>query len=66
MKTADSNEAADVEARINTLHQELGITAAQEPGWSEVSEVMRDNARQMHAAIEQREQAKYLTAIDDL
>jgi periplasmic protein CpxP/Spy len=59
--------ANPVEARINALHTELKITAAQEPQWSVVAQVMRDNAMAVSALIEDREQkAKTMTAIDDL
>jgi predicted small secreted protein len=57
---------ARVEARIKSLHQRLKITSAEEPQWSRVAQAMRDNAQQMQAAIEQRRQARSLTAIDDL
>ena len=56
-----------VEARIKSLHQQLGITAAQEPQWQAVADVMRDNAKTTGALIGQREaNAKTMTAIDDL
>jgi periplasmic protein CpxP/Spy len=59
--------ANPVEARIKALHAELKITAAQEPQWSAVAQVMRDNAMAVSALIEDREQkAKTMTAIDDL
>jgi protein CpxP len=55
-----------VEARIKSLHDRLKITSVQEPQWGAVAQVMRDNAQQMEAAIEQRQQARGMTAIDDL
>jgi len=56
-----------VEARIKSLHQQLGITAAQEPQWQAVAGVMRDNAKTIGALIEQRQaNVKTMTAIDDL
>jgi len=56
-----------IEARIKALHQQLGITAAQEPQWQAVADVMRDNAKSTGALIAQREaNAKSMTAIDDL
>ena len=54
------------EAHIKSLHDRLRITSAQEPQWTTVAQVMRDNARQMEAAIEQRRQAHGLSAVDDL
>ena len=40
--------AADpVEARINTLHSSLHITAAQETLWNNFAQVMRENAKAM-------------------
>ena len=55
-----------VEARIKSLHDRLAITSAQEPQWNAVAQVMRDNAQQMEGAIRQRQQAKGMSAIDDL
>jgi protein CpxP len=58
--------AEDVEERIKSMHHDLGITSAQEPLWHEVTEVMRENQREMQEAIDRRQQAKTMTAIDDL
>ena len=56
-----------VEARIKSLHDALHITAAQEPQWQVVADVMRDNAETTGALIEQRAaKTKTMTAIDDL
>ncbi len=56
-----------LEARIKSLHKQLGITAAQEPQWQAVADVMRGNGKAIGALIEQREaNAKTMTAIDDL
>ncbi len=55
-----------VEARITRLHGELKITAAQELQWNAVAQAMRDDAKAMEQAIEQRRQAKSMTAVDDL
>jgi hypothetical protein len=56
-----------VEARIKSLHDQLKITAAQEPQWTAVAEVMRDNAATMSGLVRDREkQEATLTAIDDL
>jgi len=56
-----------VEAHIKSLHNALHITAAQEPQWQAVAEVMRDNAKTTRALVEERTaKAKTMTAIDDL
>ncbi|SAJ95677.1 Spy/CpxP family protein refolding chaperone [Burkholderia multivorans] len=38
-----------VDGRINSLHQRLGITPAQESLWQRVSQIMRDNANAMES-----------------
>jgi protein CpxP len=60
------DNAEDVEERIKSMHQQLAITSAQEPLWHDVAEVMRENQREMQEAIDRRQQAKTMTAIDDL
>ena len=56
-----------VEERIKDLHSKLKITAAQEPAWTNVAEVMRDNEKVVRALITDRhENAKTMSAIDDL
>jgi hypothetical protein len=56
-----------VEARVKSLHDALQITAAQEPQWQAVAEVMRDNGKTTGALIEERmAKAKTMTAIEDL
>ena len=56
-----------VEARIKELHAKLNITQAQEGRWTNVTQVMRDNAQTMDALIKARtEHAKTMTAVDDL
>jgi periplasmic protein CpxP/Spy len=58
---------ARVEARIKSLHDALHITAAQEPQWRAVADVMRDNAKTTGTLIRDRAaKAKTMTAIDDL
>jgi periplasmic protein CpxP/Spy len=42
------------EARIALLHDRLKITAAQEPQWNAVAQVMRDNAKTVQALGEGR------------
>jgi hypothetical protein len=63
---AKRSMADRAEARIKSLHDRLKITAAQEPQWSAVAQAMRDDAQAMQKAIEQRQQARSLTAVDDL
>jgi hypothetical protein len=53
----------NVEANISELHQKLQITAAQEPQFGAVANVMRDNAR-LEASVPQP--AANATAVDDL
>jgi len=53
----------NVEANISELHQKLQITPAQEPQFSAVANVMRDNAR-LEASVPQR--TANATAVDDL
>jgi periplasmic protein CpxP/Spy len=64
--TAAAIKDPRVEARIKSLHDRLKITSAEEPQWSGVAQAMRDNAQQMQAAVEQRRQARSMTAVDDL
>lgn len=64
--TADKPvERAD--ARIKELHDALKITPDQEAKFGKVADAMRDNAKEMSAAVEKREEAKQTTsALDDL
>ena len=56
-----------VEARIKSLHKALQITAAQEPQWQAVADLMRDNTKTTRALVEERDaKAKTMNAIDDL
>jgi periplasmic protein CpxP/Spy len=56
-----------VEARIKSLHDQLQITAAEEPQWNAVAEVMRDNAKAISALIAERaKNTKTMSAIDNL
>ena len=43
-----------VEKHIKQLHEQLQITGAEEPSWSQFAQVMRDNAAQMEQALTQR------------
>jgi len=57
----------DVEARITMLHATLNITPAQEALWTNVTQVMRDNAKTMDALTTARvDQAKTMNAVEDL
>lgn len=51
-KTAEER----VEHRINELHAQLRITPAEQQQWDQFAQVMRDNARDMDQAFEQRAQ----------
>jgi BON domain-containing protein/LTXXQ motif family protein len=56
-----------VEARITRLHASLNITPAQEALWTNVTQVMRDNARIMEGLTTARaDQAPTMTAVEDL
>jgi LTXXQ motif family protein len=59
-------EADLVEARIKTLHTDLHITAAQEPQWAPVAQMMRDNGKAMEDLRKLRVEAKTLGAIGEL
>jgi hypothetical protein len=56
-----------VEARIKYLHERLRITAAQEPLWSDVARVMRENAKAVAPLVRERVQsAERGSAIDNI
>ena len=56
-----------VEARIKQLHDQLKITAAQEPQWNGVAQAMRDDAQAMQSAIAKlRQNRAQATAVDEL
>lgn len=56
-----------VEARIKQLHDQLKITAAQEPQWNAVAQAMRDDAQAMQSAIGKlRQNRAQATAVDEL
>ncbi|MEJ1977594.1 MAG: hypothetical protein WDN49_17280 [Acetobacteraceae bacterium] len=46
--------AAKVEQHIKQLHDQLGITAAEQSQWDQFAQVMRDNATQMGDAFHER------------
>lgn len=66
---AQPNTSAEqrVEARIKQLHAQLHITAAQESQWNQFAQTMRENARDMDQAVEQRaQQFPTMTAVEDM
>jgi len=67
LASASPSRVDRVETRIKELHAKLKITQAQEDLWTNVTKVMRDNAKTEDALIKARsENAKTMTAIDDL
>lgn len=55
------------EARIADLHAKLKISDAQEKQWSNVAQVMRENAAEMESLAKARkEKGSTLNAVDDL
>jgi hypothetical protein len=46
--------AERVEQHITRLHAQLHITPAQQAEWDQFAQVMRDNAKEMNEALEQR------------
>jgi Spy/CpxP family protein refolding chaperone len=67
-KAANSVPADPVETRIRKLHGELHITAAQEPQWAQVAQMMRDNSKTMMdlRRTQQLDDAKEPSAVDEL
>ncbi len=58
---------SQVEKRITDLHEKLHITAAEQPLWQAFSDVMRQNAREMDQAAQQRHQGlRAMTAVADM
>jgi len=56
-----------VEERIASLHEQLGITSAQETQWNDFAQVMRDNASHMQQRLTQRSQDfGQMSAVDNL
>src|SRR5258708_16495443 len=55
------------EARIKQLHDQLHITAAQEPQWNAVAQAMRDDAKSMQSVLPTRRQNRSkITAVHHL
>ncbi len=46
--------SARVEQHIKALHDQLGITTAEQPQWDQFAQVMRDNAAQIGQAFQAR------------
>jgi periplasmic protein CpxP/Spy len=64
---AKTSRADRAETRVKQLHDQLKITAAQEPQWKAVAQAMRDDAAAMQSAIDKRKANRgKMTAIDDL
>jgi protein CpxP len=56
-----------VDRRITELHSRLHITAEQKPQWDQFTQVMRDNAKQMDEAYQQRAQKMgTMSAVDNM
>ncbi len=54
-------------ARIQAMHDKLKITPAEEPLWSKMVQVMRDDAKTMDALIQARlDRSKSMNAVEDL
>lgn len=67
MKPMHKSHVERVQDRIKSLHDQLKITAAQEPQWSKVAQVMTDNAQKMSDLEKARHAAApTATAVDDL
>jgi hypothetical protein len=65
--SAKAGPASHVERRIKSLHDQLKITDAEEPQWTALAQVMRDNAQTVGGlAAERRQKAQSMNAVDDL
>jgi protein CpxP len=59
--------AARVEQHIKQMHDQLDITAAEQPQWDQFAQVMRDNATQMSQAFSMRaSKLASMNASDDM
>jgi protein CpxP len=66
-KAAAQKPIDRADERIKQLHDDLKITPDQESKFDKLADVMRDNAKEMSAAVEKRSAAeKTTTALDDL
>ncbi len=60
-------EEKTIQEHINQLHQQLHITASEEPQWESVAKTMRENAQNIDRVIDKREAGvKTATAVEDL
>src|ERR1700692_623300 len=67
MASEDAKRDSAVEKHIKELHDTLKITAVEESQWKVVAETMRQNAKDLDQAIDNREaNMASATAIDDL
>jgi len=67
MKQGPEMRTQSIEERINMLHEAFGITKEQDPAWSAVAQVMKENDAKIMAAIkERRKQAGNMSAVDSL
>jgi protein CpxP len=56
-----------VDRRITELHSRMKITAEQKPQWDQFTQVMRDNAKEMDEAYQQRAQKMgTMSAVDNM
>jgi protein CpxP len=56
-----------VEQRINDMHAKLKITPEEEAQWATITQVMRDDAKNMDTLTQARkDRANDMTAVDDL
>jgi protein CpxP len=64
---SDAKAEKKVEKHIQDLHAKLKITQAEESQWATVAQAMRDNVKEVDAAIDNRKSlAGNASAIDDL
>ena len=65
--TTRSSAVEHTEAQIKQLQGTLNITAAQKPLWDNLTQVMRDNAKEMDALNKEKaEQSKTMTAVEHM
>lgn len=63
----EASEERKVNDHIKHLHNDLRITAAEEPQWSSVAKTMRENAGEIDRAIDKRDSIlSTATAVDNL
>jgi Spy/CpxP family protein refolding chaperone len=64
--TAAQRPIDKAEARINEMHAKLKITPAQDPQWQDFVNAQRQNAEQMSALIEKRDEGSAsMNAVED-